>query len=372
MSALTKFYLKALAIGVPCLVIAGLVVPALVSSGNTAFAALGFAILVLLPVIAGFLFWRSAISLDAQAIADRVRRAAEKVKNTAPAIALLLIVAPGLSGCGIYDRWSVPAGNVLVVVNKYGSDRGVDVEVRGPGRYWLTWNQEGHLFPTFVQSPKWTADTRDDSKDQGFTCSTREGLAIGADIGAQYEFVPDKIPTIFAKYRRGADELSDTVIRQLVADALITECSKVSVESAYGEGRDSLLNAVQSRVSGTLEPQGVRILSLNWLGRPRLPNEVVTSINSKITATQQAQQRVNEVQSTIADADKEREKAKGDADAALTRALAQAKANEIVAKSLTPELVKYKALEKWNGELPRVSSGVVPFIDVGKEQTSKP
>jgi len=29
-------------------------------------------------------------------------------------------------------------------------------------------------------------------------------------------------------------------------------------------------------------------------------------------------------------------------------------------------LVQYKSIEKWNGILPQVSGGVVPFIDLGK------
>lgn len=326
----------------------------LVSEADTAAVIVGI-------VIAIMAFYLTFYFIKSQSI-----KAYSTISKITPVLLLVVAISPMLGGCVIsYER--VPAGNVLVVVNKYGSDKGVDVEVRGPGAYWLTYNQEGHLFPTFVQSPKWTADTGDDRKDQGFTCSTREGLAIGADIGAQYEFMADKIPVIFAKYRRGADELSDTVIRQLVADALVTECSKVSVESAYGEGRDALLNAVQDRVKITLDPQGVKVLSINWLGRPRLPSEVVTSITNKITATQQAQQRVNEVQSVIAEADKAREMAKGDADAVLTRANAEAKANEIIAKSLTPELVKYRSVYKWNGELPRVSSGVVPFIQLDEK-----
>src|SRR2546430_2010227 len=44
----------------------------------------------------------------------------------------------------------------------------------------------------------------------------------------------------------------------------------------------------------------------------------------------------------------------------------QAKANEILAHSLTPILVSYKSIERWNGILPQVSGGAVPFIELGK------
>jgi hypothetical protein len=32
--------------------------------------------------------------------------------------------------------------------------------------------------------------------------------------------------------------------------------------------------------------------------------------------------------------------------------------------SLTPMLIQYEALQKWNGTLPEVTTGAVPFINV--------
>jgi hypothetical protein len=48
------------------------------------------------------------------------------------------------------------------------------------------------------------------------------------------------------------------------------------------------------------------------------------------------------------------------------RALSQAKANDALSKSISPILVQYKSIEKWNGILPQVSGGAVPFVDLGK------
>ena len=44
----------------------------------------------------------------------------------------------------------------------------------------------------------------------------------------------------------------------------------------------------------------------------------------------------------------------------------QAKANDALSRSITPILVQYKGIEKWNGILPQVSGGAVPFIELGK------
>lgn len=39
------------------------------------------------------------------------------------------------------------------------------------------------------------------------------------------------------------------------------------------------------------------------------------------------------------------------------RANAEAEANKTIASSLTPELIDKLRLEKWNGELPKITSG---------------
>ena len=50
-----------------------------------------------------------------------------------------------------------------------------------------------------------------------------------------------------------------------------------------------------------------------------------------------------------------------------------AKANKKLADSLTPALVQYQAIQKWDGALPRLNGGgAVPFIDVGKDLAAKP
>ncbi|MFI5330659.1 MAG: hypothetical protein ACHQ2F_06445 [Desulfobaccales bacterium] len=50
----------------------------------------------------------------------------------------------------------------------------------------------------------------------------------------------------------------------------------------------------------------------------------------------------------------------------LVVAQGQAKANDALAESMTPILVQYQGIEKWNGILPQVSGGAVPCIELGK------
>ena len=76
----------------------------------------------------------------------------------------------------------VPAGNVGIIVHLLGGEKGVDSEEVGVGRYWLGFNDQLFLFPTFLQNYVWTADTREGSPtNEEFTFQTKEGLVVKAD-----------------------------------------------------------------------------------------------------------------------------------------------------------------------------------------------
>lgn len=89
-----------------------------------------------------------------------------------------------------------------------------------------------------------------------------------------------------------------------------------------------------------------------------------------IEAKQVAQQQVETQKQVLAQREIEAQQkvatAKGDAEAIFVVAQEQAKANEVLAHSLTPILVSYKSIERWNGVLPQVAGSAVPFIDMGK------
>jgi regulator of protease activity HflC (stomatin/prohibitin superfamily) len=89
-----------------------------------------------------------------------------------------------------------------------------------------------------------------------------------------------------------------------------------------------------------------------------------------IEAKQVAQQQVETQKQILAQREIEAQQkvatAKGESESILLVAQGQAKANEILSGSITPILVSYKSIEKWNGVLPQVSGGAIPFIDLGK------
>src|SRR5512139_1698044 len=89
-----------------------------------------------------------------------------------------------------------------------------------------------------------------------------------------------------------------------------------------------------------------------------------------VEAKQVAQQQVETQRQVLAQREIEAQQkvasAKGEAESILVVAQGQARANDALSRSISPILVQYKGVEKWNGTLPQVTGGAVPFLSLGK------
>lgn len=272
-----------------------------------------------------------------------------------------LVALSGMTtGCS-----KVPAGHKGVKVYLLGGNKGVDHEELGVGRYWIGWNEELYLFPTYTQNYVWTKDAAEGSpNDESITFQTVEGMSVNADVGISYHIDPEKVSEIFQKYRKGVDEITDIFLRNMVRDAFVTAASKKPVETVYGSGKADLMKEVEASVKYQVAEIGIIIERIYLIGDMRLPAQVLAALNSKIEATQRAQQRENEVREAEAEANKKIAASKGEAESIKIKAVAQAEANRILAASITPTLVRYEAIKRWDGAMPKFTggNGPVPFI----------
>ena len=145
------------------------------------------------------------------------------------------------------------------------------------------------------------------------------------------------------------------------------------------QGKAELLAQVEENVRKEVDPIGIIIERIYWVGTLKLPDSVVAAINSKIGATQMAAQRENEIQQTKAEAQKVIEAARGEAESklAIARASAEAvriqgeaEAAAIEAKSkalnANPQLVQYEIAKNWDGRLPTTTMGSssIPMLNL--------
>ncbi|MCC8379899.1 MULTISPECIES: SPFH domain-containing protein [Xenorhabdus] len=273
---------------------------------------------------------------------------------------LVSLIAVGLVGC---ERAKVPAGNVGIKVDLYGSDKGVQNEKLGTGKYWLSWNEEVYLFPLFKQLHQY---------QDPFLFQTSDSMSVSASVGIEYRVIEDKVVEVFKTYRAGVKEITDSNIRQLIADSLINHGSKMDIDKLSSGGKTQLLESVTTDLRKQLEPVGIEIQKVSWLGKMDYPNEVIDAINKKNRAVQEAQMRKNEVERSKAEADKMIEEARGQAESIRLKALAEADAIALRGEALrkNPEVLQLEAVNKWDGVMPQYlgSGAPMPFLQVEKKK----
>jgi len=275
----------------------------------------------------------------------------------------------------------IPAGYKGVKVYLLGSSQGVNTVPLDVGRYFY-WpiTQEIYRFPIFQQNEVWSGQNE-------INFQTVEGLSVEADIGISYYVVSDSVPVLFQKYRRGIDEITTIFLRNMVIDAMNSVASNMNIEVVYGKEKQKMMDEVTAMVARQVRPFGMVIDKIYTVGDFRLPESVVRAINLKIEAIQRSQQRENEIKEVQAEAAKKVAQSKGEAessvirataeadiariraqaeaDAALIKAKAEADGNAMRIEALTPTLLQYEALKRWNGVLPSVTgSQTIPFINI--------
>lgn len=247
-------------------------------------------------------------------------------------------------------------GYVGIVVDLFGDEKGVEPKELTVGAYWIAPWKKVYTFPIFEQNDTW-------ENDESFNFQTSEGLACSADIGITYHLYSDHIHTLFAKYRRGMAEISHVFIKNYIRDAINTSASKMKIEDLYGQGKEQFLHMVEDHVRKDLKHIGIEISRIYLIGRFHFPDNVIRALNSKIEATQRAQQRENELRESEAEAKKLIAKAEGEAKCLQIQAQSKSEANNILSKSITTELLMKEFIDKWNGQLPMCVGGATPIID---------
>lgn len=256
----------------------------------------------------------------------------------------------------------VGPGHVGIVVKQSGSDRGVQDFPVKTGRVWYNpINEIVLMYPTFVQRAIWTSSTQEGMPvNDEISFQSLEGMRFNSDVNVSYQLTAAQAPKFYVKFR--SDDLANFThgfFRDAVRNAFKLSTA-YRAEEINGVKQAELIDRVLEQLRLAMQPYGVDVLQLGFASPPRPPESVKQAIESKIAATQHAERAENEKRQAIAEAAKSVEIARG-----------QAQANELLTRSLSPQLVQWKQLEilehKWNGQFPQVvGSTSIPLLQMQK------
>lgn len=162
-----------------------------------------------------------------------------------------------------------------------------------------------------------------------------KSYSIYKNIGANYESVL-VVPAV--------NEVLKAITATYTAEQSVT--NRVLISEGLVTGLNEKLNAIGLYITD------VNIIDFDF------SDAFITAIEEKQVAQQKLLKAETEKQTAITNAQAE-------AEATKIRAEGEAAANKTITESLTQEIIENKKIEKWNGELPRVTGGGNMMIDLG-------
>ena len=286
------------------------------------------------------------------------------------------VIAIVLLGLTISAWRSIAPGYVGIVFDK--ANHNVTASALEPGWAFINpFTQAIQEYPitiqtySMIQKPSEGQVTGDDS----IKVQSNEGQQINLDVVIQYQVIKEEAGQLYQDW--GGAELTlveDRVVRQYTRSQVPVVASKYGWEEITSSKRDVINGEISKALEAEFAKRHMRLISFA-VREVHLPQSLQTALDQKIQAQQQAEQQKYQLQQAQVKAQQDvaeatgranalKAQAEGEAQATLTRAEAQSKANIQLAQSLTPELIRYQQLQRWDGKLPVFSGGnATPLID---------
>jgi regulator of protease activity HflC (stomatin/prohibitin superfamily) len=270
-------------------------------------------------------------------------------------VAAILLVRPTIT--------YIEPGHVGIVINRAGG--GVSPQPLGPG-----FHLRNPLFtaieqyPTFMQTLVLTrASTEGSENNDEINVNSIEGQPLSLDVSMSFELDGTKVPALYQTFRTTIETISHGFIKQAIRQSLQEVVGQEQIADILGPKKAETVTRTQAALQKRLDPYGISVRQFT-LNEFRAPKAVMDAISLKNVMQQQALTAQNELQKNTFQAQGDSIKAAGRAKAILTEAEAQAKANDLLSRSLTGNLVQYEMAKRWNGQMPQVTGGAMPMMQL--------
>jgi regulator of protease activity HflC (stomatin/prohibitin superfamily) len=254
-------------------------------------------------------------------------------------------------------------GYVGIVIHRAGG--GVDPTPLFPGVHprlpFATGIEE---YPVFLKTLVLTRSGSEGSaQNDEINVNSVEGQPLSLDVSLSFEIDPAQTPKLYSTFRTDINLITHGYVKQTIRQALQEVIGQEPVADVIGPKKAEATNRTLALIAQRLAPYGFQVKQFT-INELRAPSTVMDAINTKNVMQQQALTAQNELQKNTFQAQGDSIKAAGRAKAITAEAEAQARANELLARSITPTLVQYELTKKWDGKLPQVSGGGTPLIQL--------
>lgn len=197
-----------------------------------------------------------------------------------------------------------------------------------------------------VRTQKYEADA---------SAASRDLQIVTAKIATNYHLISTEVPKIYNELGLG---YAERVIQPMEQEIVKATTSKFTAEELITKREDVRLE-IKNIFTERLRERGIIVEEVSIINFD-FSKSFNDAIEAKVTATQLKLK-----------ASMDLERIKIEKEQTITQAQAQAEALRLQRMEVTEELVRLrsievqsKAIDKWNGVLPQVTGGVIPFIEV--------
>ena len=259
----------------------------------------------------------------------------------------------------------VNPGHVGIIIHRTGG--GVDQTPYGPGIHLRNPLTTGiQEYPTYMQTLILTKSATEGSeRNDEINVNSIEGQPLSLDVSMSFELDPQKVPLLYTTFRMDVQSIEHTYVKQSIRQALQEIVGNEAIADIIGPKKAEVTVRVQTLIAQRLIQYGI-IVKQFTINELRAPPAVIEAINQKNVMQQQSLTAENELQKNKFQAQGDSIKGAGRAKAILAEAEAQAKANILLAQSITPTLVSYEMAKRWDGKMPQVTGSAMPMIQMPK------
>lgn len=273
------------------------------------------AIIGILFILLGILAWRLKGKLG-YPLGNRlgiVQFAAPVVGIVLFVASMAIIVPPGQAGIvilfGKVNPEPLPSG--LHFINPFASV--VEMEIRTKNYTMSNVAEEGQK-----------------RGDDSIAVISSDGLTVKLDATIFYSLQQARVPEI---YRTIGPDVEERIVRSEIRSALRDSAANLTATELYTSKRQAFVDQVTGKLKAAFEHRGITLEQV-LLRNVILPDQITKAINDKIAADQDAQKMMFVLQKEKQEAERKRIEAEG-----------QARAQQIVSQSLTPQIIEYQRIQ---------------------------
>jgi len=210
--------------------------------------------------------------------------------------------------------------------------------------------------PTVMQHVVWSEGEQEGSQsNEHITINCMGGSGFKVDIGLNYRVMPNKASKIYLKYKMdNLETITNTFLRNIVRGSMQDISGYMTVDSMLNN-LPAYEGAVRKDLSSRFEKEGFILDGFNIISKPRPDDPALgKAINDKIIAKQNAETSKQQLEGSIAEANKKVAAARGDSAEIVIRAAGKAKAIQLEQNQITPLYVDYIKWLNASPSTPRV------------------